>query len=99
MNVLFVLPGTQTIIGTATDLASKVNAPYSRYCRTNGDIIVKHSLNTVALSFGIAALFGSVPIAFAQSTDTTSKTTTTTSGPAPVVYAAAVVVAPPHLLQ
>ena len=32
---------------------------------------MKHSLKTVALSFGIAVLFGSVPIAFAQSSDTT----------------------------
>jgi hypothetical protein len=95
MKVLFVLPSTQTTISTATDLASKVNAPYSGYYRTNGDIIVKHPLKTVALSFGIAVLFGSVPIAFAQSSDTTSNTTTTTSAPAPVVYAAPVVVAPP----
>src|SRR5579863_10325243 len=55
-----------------------------------GEIIVRHPLKTAAAAFSIAALFGSVAIGFAQTTDTTSSTSqTTTSAPAPapaVVY-------------
>jgi hypothetical protein len=52
---------------------------------------MKHSLKTATLAFSVAVLLGSVPVAFADSTDTTSSsnTTTTTAEPGPaVVYAA-----------
>ena len=58
-------------------------------------VIVKNSLRTAALSFGIAVLFGSAAVVFAQTTNTTSSSETTTEAPAPVaVYPAPVVVAP-----
>jgi len=70
---------------------------YSGIERTNGEIIVKHSLKTAALSFGIAMLFGGA-VALADSTDTSSskssQTTTDSSPPPAVVYAAPVVAAP-----
>jgi len=62
---------------------------------------MKHSLKTAALSFGVAVLFGSVAVGFAQTSDTTesshqsSETTTSPSAPPAVVYPAPVVVAPP----
>ena len=66
---------------------------------TNGDVIVKNSLRTAALSFGIAVLFGSAAVGFAQTTNSTSSSETTTQAPPPVaVYPAPVVVAPPPIV-
>ncbi len=90
----------KTAIKPTTSLSFRSMRPYSEgepiIRRTNGDPIVKHSLKTAALSFGIAVLFGSVAVGFAQTTDTTSSTSqTSTSAPAPAVaYAAPVMIAP-----
>ena len=55
--------------------------------RSNGDHLVKHSSKTAALAFGVAILFGSVAVGFAQTDTTSSNTTskTTTTAPAPAV--------------
>src|ERR1700722_14692257 len=82
-------------------LSFRSTRPYSEsnasFERTNGDSFMKHSLKTAALAFGVAALFGSAAVGFADSTDSTSSTSeTTTTAPAPVaVYPVPVVVAPP----
>ena len=58
---------------------------------------MKHTFKTAALALGVAALFGSTAVGFADSTDSSSTTSeTTTTAPAPVaVYPAPIVVAPP----
>ena len=61
---------------------------------------MKTLLKTATIALSIAALFGSVAVGFAETTDTSSSSSETTNvAPAPpaVVYAAPVVVAPPPI--
>jgi hypothetical protein len=95
-----VLPSTQTAFGTAHVLAVAIDATLrwnlTSHRRNNGEKIVKHSFKTAALSFGVAVLFCSAGVGFAQSSNTSSSNTeTTTSAPAPAVVYAAPVIAPP----
>ena len=75
--------------------------PYAESNQSSGEIrrsIMKHSLKTSALAFGVAVLFGSVAVGLAQtdttSSNTTSETTTTAPAPPVAVYPAPIVVAP-----
>jgi hypothetical protein len=98
-----VLRSTQTTVSAADVLAVALNTillwSEPIISGTNGDVIVKNSLRTAALSFGIAALLGSVAVGFAQTSSTTSSSETTTQAPPPVaVYPAPVIVAPPPIV-
>lgn len=86
---------------SVTSLSIGSTRPYpesNQSLRELMEINMKHTSKTAALAFGVAVLFGTVAVGFAQTDSTSSNTTseTTTSAPAPaVVYAAPVVVAPP----
>jgi hypothetical protein len=102
-----VLRSTQTAVNVGPRACPRdecvLNLTVSQSTNNNGEnTIMKHPFRTAALSFGVAVMFGSAAVVFAQTSDTTtSSQTTTTLAPAPAIVSAppvVVVPAPPAIV-